>query len=58
MGAQGERVAAPADLRAAVRRALEHAGPTVIHVDVNPATHLWAPGLLHFKAMHQEPKGS
>ena len=57
MGAQGERVAAPAELRLAIGRALGHAGPSVIHVDVNPTTHMWAPGLLHFKAMHQEPKG-
>jgi acetolactate synthase-1/2/3 large subunit len=57
MGAQGERVHAPSELRQAIGRALAHAGPTVIHVDVNPTTHMWAPGLIHFKAMHQEPKG-
>lgn len=57
MGAQGERVNAPVALREAIGRALAHAGPTVIHVDVNPTTHMWAPGLIHFKAMHQEPKG-
>lgn len=57
MGAAGERVADPRALRQAIARALGHQGPTVIHVDVNPTTHMWAPGLLHFKAMHQEPKG-
>jgi acetolactate synthase-1/2/3 large subunit len=29
----------------------------VVHVDVDPGAHLFAPGLLHFKAMHQEPAG-
>ncbi|MBI3568962.1 MAG: thiamine pyrophosphate-binding protein [Gemmatimonadetes bacterium] len=57
MGAQGERVNHPHALRAAVQRALAHRGPSVIHVDVNPVVHMWAPGLIHFKAMHQEPKG-
>lgn len=57
MGAAGERVQSPTALRAAVTRALAHDGPTVIHVDVNPVAHMWAPGLLHFKALHQEPKG-
>jgi acetolactate synthase-1/2/3 large subunit len=26
-------------------------------VDVDPVKHMWAPGLMHFKDMHQEPKG-
>ena len=30
---------------------------SVVHVDVDPIDHLWAPGLFHFKAMHQEPEG-
>ncbi len=58
MGAAGERVKDPAALRAATVKALAHDGPTVIHVDVDPTVHMWAPGLIHFKAMHQEPKGS
>ena len=32
-------------------------GPAVIHVDVDPVKHMWAPGLMHFKDMHLEPKG-
>jgi acetolactate synthase-1/2/3 large subunit len=28
----------------------------VIHVDVDPVKHMWAPGLIHFKKMHEEPK--
>ena len=57
MGAYGERVADPAGLDGALRRALIHGGPAVIHVDVDPTKHMWAPGLKYFKAMHQEPKG-
>jgi acetolactate synthase-1/2/3 large subunit len=57
MGAHGERVSSPDALRPALERALRLGGPAVIHVDVNPVTHMWAPGLAHFKAMHQEPKG-
>ncbi|MEW5913417.1 MAG: thiamine pyrophosphate-binding protein [Thermodesulfobacteriota bacterium] len=57
MGAFGERVSDPAGLEAALRRALAAGVCAVIHVDVDPVKHMWAPGLLHFKAMHQEPKG-
>lgn len=57
MGAHGERVASPDALEGAITRSLAAGGPAVIHVDVNPVTHMWAPGLAHFKAMHQEPKG-
>ncbi|MGI9247190.1 MAG: thiamine pyrophosphate-binding protein [Steroidobacteraceae bacterium] len=57
MGAHGERVADPRELRPALERALASGGPAVIHVDVDPVKHMWAPGLMHFKDMHQEPKG-
>ncbi len=57
MGAAGDRVKDPAALGQAITRALAREGPTVIHIDVNPTVHMWAPGLIHFKAMHQEPKG-
>jgi acetolactate synthase-1/2/3 large subunit len=57
MGAHGERVADPSQLRAALERALACGGPAVIHVDVDPVKHMWAPGLMHFKDMHLEPKG-
>jgi acetolactate synthase I/II/III large subunit len=57
MGAHGERVSHPADLRPAIERCLATGKCSVIHVDVDPTKHLWAPGLLHFKAMHQEPAG-
>jgi acetolactate synthase-1/2/3 large subunit len=57
MGAHGERVADPKDLRPALERSLASEKCSVIHVDVDPVKHMWAPGLLHFKAMHQEPEG-
>lgn len=57
MGANGERVSDPVALKAAVERAARANGPTVIHVDVDPVKHMWAPGLKAFKDMHLEPKG-
>jgi len=57
MGAHAERVNDPKNLSNAIARALAVHGPSVIHVDVDPVAHMWAPGLVHFKAMHQEPKG-
>ena len=57
MGAHGERVADPRELKAALERALASGGPAVVHVDVDPVKHMWAPGLMHFKDMHLEPKG-
>jgi acetolactate synthase-1/2/3 large subunit len=57
MGAHGERVADPAALKPALERCLAAGKCAVIHVDVNPVKHMWAPGLIHFKEMHKEPKG-
>ncbi len=57
MGAYGERVSSPADLTPAIERSLDSGKCAVIHVDVDPVKHMWAPGLLHFKKMHQEPGG-
>ena len=57
MGAHGERVASPDDLAPALRRCLASGLPSVIHVDVDPVKHMWAPALKHFKDMHQEPRG-
>jgi len=57
MGAHGERVSNPEQLRVAIRNSLSNGGCAVIHVDVDPVKHMWAPGLLHFKKMHQEPGG-
>ncbi|MFO1220149.1 MAG: thiamine pyrophosphate-binding protein [Burkholderiaceae bacterium] len=57
MGAHGERVADPRELEPALRRAVAAGRCAVIHVDVDPVKHMWAPGLIHFKKMHEEPKG-
>jgi acetolactate synthase-1/2/3 large subunit len=55
MGAHGERVCRARDLRPAIERSLASARCAVIHVDVDPVAHMWAPGLDIFKAMHLEP---
>jgi len=57
MGAYGERVSDPKQLKPALERALATGKCAVIHVDVDPVKHMWAPGLIHFKKMHEEPKG-
>jgi acetolactate synthase-1/2/3 large subunit len=57
MGAHGERVADPADLKPALERCMDSNKCSVIHVDVHPVKHMWAPGLLQFKDMHNEPAG-
>jgi acetolactate synthase-1/2/3 large subunit len=55
MGAHGERVSRASDLRPAIERSLASGRCAVIHVDVDPVAHMWAPGLDIFKAMHLEP---
>ena len=57
MGAHGERVTTEDDLAAAIQRAEAAGLPAVIHVDVDPVAHMWAPALRTFKDMHQEPRG-
>jgi acetolactate synthase-1/2/3 large subunit len=57
MGAHGERVADPAELEAVLQRALDSGRASVVHVDVDPLAHLWAPNLMEFKEMHGEPVG-
>jgi len=57
MGAHGERVTDAQELPDAIRRSIASGTCAVIHVDVDPTKHLWAPGLLHFKKMHTEPEG-
>jgi acetolactate synthase-1/2/3 large subunit len=54
MGAHGERVGKAAELAPALERSLASGRCAVIHVDVDPVDHMWAPGLDVFKAMHQE----
>ena len=55
MGAHGERVSRARDLRPALERCVASESPAVVHVDVDPVAHLWAPGLDVFKKMHLEP---
>lgn len=57
MGGHGERVSSPDELRPALERCQAAGKCSVIQVDVDPVKHMWVPGLLHFKKMHQEPKG-
>ncbi|TVR22099.1 MAG: thiamine pyrophosphate-binding protein [Nitriliruptor sp.] len=57
MGARGEYVRRPDELRPALERCLAADGPSVVHVDVDAGAHLWAPALRTFKAMHEEPAG-
>ncbi len=55
MGAHGERVSRARELRPALERCVASGLPSVVHVDVDPVAHLWAPGLDIFKKMHLEP---
>ncbi|MBL8538629.1 MAG: thiamine pyrophosphate-binding protein [Hyphomonadaceae bacterium] len=57
MSCHGERISDPSLLEAALQRAAASGKPAVVHVDVDPSMHLFAPGLQEFKAMHQEPAG-
>jgi acetolactate synthase-1/2/3 large subunit len=57
MGAYGERVSDPTQLQGALERAITAGRCAVLHVDVDPVKHMWAPDLRVFKDMHDEPKG-
>ncbi len=57
MGAHGERVSKIGDLADALQRAIASDKCAVVHVDVDPVVHMWAPNLDVFKAMHMEPAG-
>ncbi|MDF1595454.1 MAG: thiamine pyrophosphate-binding protein [Acidimicrobiia bacterium] len=57
MGAHGERVSSIDELAPALQRCVEAGLPSVVHVDVDPVTHMWAPALRTFRDMHQEPSG-
>jgi acetolactate synthase-1/2/3 large subunit len=58
MGAIGERVSRNEELEPAIRRCLESERVCVIHVDVDPVVHKFAPHLAEFKQMHAEPGGA
>jgi len=57
MGGHGEHVSSLDELKPALERAIASNTCAVVHVDVDPVSHLWAPGLDTFKAMHLEPAG-
>ncbi len=57
MGAFGARANSNDTLRKAINDALASGTCAVIQCDIDPGAHLFAPGLMHFKAMHQEPEG-
>lgn len=57
MGAFGIRVTQPDDLPTAIQKCLDSQRPAVIHIDVDPLKHMWAPALQVFKKMHEEPQG-
>lgn len=57
MGAHGEYVTTEAQFEAALKESLDCGKPAIIHVEVDPVAHMWAPALKNFKDMHAEPKG-
>ena len=57
MGAFGQRVSDPKKLGGAIQAALDSGRCSVIHVDVDPVKHMWAPNLRDFKDLHAEPAG-
>ena len=57
MGAAGFRTGDPKELGAILQKARGAGRCAVVHVDVDPVRHMWAPGLQDFKDMHQEPAG-
>jgi len=57
MGAFGQRVSDPKALGGAIQNALDSGRCSVIHIDVDPVKHMWAPNLKDFKDLHAEPAG-
>ncbi len=57
MGAIGERVTCNDELAPAIRKCKASGKTCVIHVDVDPVVHKFAPHLADFKQMHLEPGG-
>jgi acetolactate synthase-1/2/3 large subunit len=57
MGAFGGRADSPESLKSVLDEALASGICAVIQCDVDPMAHMFAPGLMYFKDMHQEPAG-
>ena len=47
----------PKGLESAILAARDSGRCSVIHIDVNPVKHMWAPNLKDFKDLHAEPAG-
>jgi acetolactate synthase-1/2/3 large subunit len=57
MGANGIRINHLENIKQVIEECLKFPHCSVIHADVDPIKHMWAPGLVDFKKMHLEPKG-
>ncbi len=57
MGAKGIRVSSHSQIKQAIGECLKFPHCSVIHADIDPVKHMWAPGLVDFKKMHLEPAG-
>lgn len=57
MGAKGIRINNNSQIKQAIEECLKYPYCSVIHADIDPVKHMWAPGLLDFKKMHLEPAG-
>ncbi|GIX42004.1 MAG: acetolactate synthase large subunit [Leptospiraceae bacterium] len=57
MGAKGFRINQLDNIKEIIEECLNFSHCSVIHVDVDPVKHMWAPGLIDFKKMHLEPSG-
>ena len=57
MGAFGATANTADEFRKVLKEAISKRVCSVIQVNVDPVFHMWAPGLLAFKKMHEEPAG-
>jgi acetolactate synthase-1/2/3 large subunit len=57
MGAYGATVNTAEEFETTLKTAVDKKTCSVIQINVDPVFHMWAPGLLSFKKMHEEPAG-
>ena len=55
MGAKGIRINNLSNIKNVLRECFDFPHCSVIHADIDPVKHMWAPGLVDFKKMHLEP---
>jgi acetolactate synthase-1/2/3 large subunit len=55
MGAKGIRINNLSNIKNVLRECFDFPHCSVIHADIDPVKHMWAPGLIDFKKMHLEP---